>query len=274
MARGLDHVVVAVRDLDAAGRTFAALGFTVTPENHHSWGTANRLIQLDGFFLELLGIANPGLIPEASGNAFSFGAFSRDFLVAREGGSMLVLESSDADEDRRAFVDAGMSVFNPFSFERIANLADGGTAQVAFDLTFVRDPAGPGIGYFTCHNKYPENFWKAAFQSHENGARRIKAIYIVAENPADHEVFLSNFCGVDEARAVLSGLSLATPRGDVVVLSPEGYADLTGVAAAAASSARLPEIAAIEIECAGLDARKVVPPDELFGLTLILSPAD
>lgn len=32
MVRGLDHVVVAVRDLEAAGQAWADLGFTVTPK--------------------------------------------------------------------------------------------------------------------------------------------------------------------------------------------------------------------------------------------------
>ena len=138
MVRGLDHLVVAVNDLGAAGRAYADLGFTLTPENRHPWGTANRLIQLDGFFIELLAIADAGLVPEPTGNSFSFGAFNRDFLKRREGASMLVLESRDPGQDRAEFERAGLQLFEPFSFERVANLADGSTAKVAFDLTFVK----------------------------------------------------------------------------------------------------------------------------------------
>ena len=56
MARGLDHLVHAVRDLDAAGELYGRLGFTVGARNRHPWGTHNRIVQLPGFFIELLAI--------------------------------------------------------------------------------------------------------------------------------------------------------------------------------------------------------------------------
>ena len=272
MVRGLDHLVVAVNDHEAAGRAFEAHGFTVSPENRHPWGTANRLVQLDGFFIELLSIADPAHIPEAEGKTFSFGAFNRDFLKKREGASMLVLESTDPAQDRRDFEKAGLDMFEPFSFERIANLADGSTAKVAFDLTILHDPLSPKIGYFTCHNRYPENFWKPAFQSHENGAESVQAVYLLAGDPSDHHEFLGGFSGQREMRATSLGLELETPRGKISVLNPTAYRALVGEDAAKAVPGELPLIAALEIACSSLKERKVVPASQLFGLTLILSP--
>ncbi|WP_428687508.1 VOC family protein [Roseibium sp.] len=274
MVRGLDHLVVAVKDLEAAGRAYSELGFTVTPENRHPWGTANRLVQLDGFFIELLGVADPALIPEPSGNSFSFGAFNRDFLNKREGASMLVLESQGAVADRSGFHRSGLQMFDPFSFDRMANLADGSTVKVAFDLTFVRDPLSPEIGYFTCHNKYPENFWKPAFQSHVNGAKGVRSVYLLAADPSDHHEFLSAFAGQREMRATSLGLELQTPRGRISVLSPRAYQLLAGEAAASSVRGEIPQIAALEIACSGRTAREVIPADRLFGLTLILSPEE
>ncbi|MCV0426088.1 MAG: VOC family protein [Roseibium sp.] len=274
MVRGLDHLVVAVNDHEAAGRAFEKLGFTVTPENRHSWGTANRLVQLDGFFVELLSIADPALIPEPEGKTFSFGAFNRDFLKKRQGASMLVLESHDPAQDRQDFERAGLEQFDPFSFERIANLADGSTAKVAFDLTILRDPLSPEIGYFTCHNRYPENFWKPAFQTHENGAGEVRAVYMLAGDPSDHHEFLGGFSGQREMRATSLGLELETPRGKISVLNPTAYRALVGDDAFQSVQGELPLIAALEISCSSLSERKVVPASQLFGLTLILSPAD
>ncbi len=270
--RGLDHLVVAVKDLEAAGRAYSELGFTVTPENRHPWGTANRLIQLDGFFIELLSVADPGLIPAASGNGFSFGEFNQDFLCGREGASMLVLESGGAEVDRSEFLSAGLDVFDPFSFERIANLADGSTAKVAFDLTILKDPKSPNIGYFTCHNKYPENFWKPSFQSHANGGKRVSTVYLLARDPSDHHEFLGKFIGQREMRATSLGLELQTARGKIFVLTPGAYRSLVGAEAADAVSGDLPQIAALEISCEGQEEPRVVPADKLFGLTLVLSP--
>ncbi|MEO1112592.1 MAG: VOC family protein [Pseudomonadota bacterium] len=274
MLRGLDHIVVAVHDLDAAGKAYEALGFTVTPENRHPWGTANRLIQLNGFFIELLSVAEPGLITETVGTEFSFGAFNRTFLAKREGASMLVMESRDASVDRQDFEKVGLSLFEPFSFERVAHLPDGTTAKVAFDLTILRDPLSPEIGYFTCHNKYPENFWKPPFQSHSNGAKEIETIYLVAEDPSDHHEFLGGFTGQREMRATSLGLELETARGKILVLNPAGYRSLVGDRAADALNGDLPQLAAIEIRTETAGRTGVFPATELHGLTLILSSGD
>ena len=59
MPRGLDHVVHAVSDLEGAARLYRRLGFTVGARNRHSWGTHNHVVQLPGFFIELLTVAEP-----------------------------------------------------------------------------------------------------------------------------------------------------------------------------------------------------------------------
>ena len=47
-ARGLDHLVLAVRDLDRAADFFTGLGFTLTPRAEHPFGTSNHLAIMDG----------------------------------------------------------------------------------------------------------------------------------------------------------------------------------------------------------------------------------
>jgi catechol 2,3-dioxygenase-like lactoylglutathione lyase family enzyme len=51
----LDHVVIAVHDLKAAQRTYAALGFAITPGARHPNGTQNSMVRFsDGGYLELI----------------------------------------------------------------------------------------------------------------------------------------------------------------------------------------------------------------------------
>ncbi|MEP0236140.1 VOC family protein [Roseibium sp.] len=273
MARGLDHVVVAVRDLDAAAKAWAELGFTVTPENRHAWGTANRLVQLDGFFIEILTVADESLIVEASEGDFSFGAFNRNFLKTRQGASMLVAEGVDPDQDRADFQRLGLTTYAPFSFERVANFKDGSTGKVGFDLTFLTDPLIPDLAFFTCRNRYPETFWNSDFQRHDNGAAAIGAIYMVASDPSDHHEFLGGFTGQREMRATSLGLEVQTPRGLISVLNPDAYRHLVGDAAANEVTSSSPQIAAVEVVCDGLVSRKVIPADEALGITAILTPA-
>ncbi len=176
----IDHLVVAVRDLAAAAARYEALGFTVTPRASHpdEMGTANRLVQFAGHnFIELLEVDRPerlvGHDLKAVPPRFSFGAFNRDYLKAGAGLSMLVLAGRDSAADVARFAHAGLQTYAPFDFGRRAILPDGSEVEVAFSLAFATDPAMQRAACFTCHNRFPENFWKPAFQDHANGVERI-----------------------------------------------------------------------------------------------------
>jgi hypothetical protein len=157
MPRGLDHIVHAVRDLDAAAEFYRRAGFCVGARNRHAWGTHNHIVQFPGVFIELLTIGEPELIKAGAPGTFSFDTFTRDFLARGEGLAMLVLEGKDAAGDAAAFRDAGIGDFRPFHFERDANVPTGPT-PVAFSLAFAADENAPDIGAFTCQQHHPENF--------------------------------------------------------------------------------------------------------------------
>ena len=61
MLRAIDHLVVAVTDLDGAVKTYGDLGFTVVPGGRHTGGaTENALIGFrDTSYLELVGFTEP-----------------------------------------------------------------------------------------------------------------------------------------------------------------------------------------------------------------------
>ena len=228
--RGIDHIVHAVKDLDAARKAYERLGFTLTPYAEHPWGTRNFLVQLDGAFLEVLDVVDPSKMEEADLDAFSFGAYNRDFLAGGEGMSMLVLDSADPDGDRAAFRKAGLATYAPFSFERIAGQPDGTKAKVAFDLTFTTHPDLPDVAFFTCRNRYPENFWKSAYQQHANGARGMGGAVLVTPRPADLHEFIEGFTGIRELKVTSFGIECRTARGSFDVISPEGFLALYGPA--------------------------------------------
>ncbi len=229
MARGLDHVVHAVRDLDACAALYARLGFQVGARNRHDWGTHNRLVQLPGFFVELLTVAEPDKLG-ADGLSRLFGAHNRDFLARHEGLSGLLLESRDAVADAASFRDAGVAASEALRFAREGRRPDGTSIRVGFSLAFARDPAGAEAVFATCQQHFPDNFWNPAFQQHRNGATGVAGIVMVAENPSDHHVFLSAFTGERELLATSNGISVATPRGSIQVMEPSAYERRFGVA--------------------------------------------
>lgn len=194
--RRIDHIVVAVHNLDGAGKFYHRLGFQVGTRNQHPWGTENRLIQFGSSFIELITIgshANP--IPSHDTRHFSFGAFIKDYLDKREGLAMLVLSSQDAPRDAATFARSGIGDFETFSFERNGVRSDGAKVRVAFSLAFARDRDASDTGFFVCQQHLPENFWDSRYQQHANGARAITAVAFSTSTPEQHVAFFTAFTG-------------------------------------------------------------------------------
>jgi hypothetical protein len=284
--RGIDHLVIAVRDLDFAGRFYEQLGFKVGGRNRHPWGTANRIVQLQGCFLELVTVEDEGLVPPHAERHFSFGRFVSDYLSRREGLAMLVLESSDADLDARAFGRARIGSFEPFHFERRGTRPDGSETRVAFTLAFARDPAAPGIGFFTCQHHFPENFWSPAFQDHPNKASAVAAVSLVSPEPGRHTPFLAPFTGADPAERGEGDLTFALGRGRIDVMTPDDAAETfgsvevdPGSASLAAFAVRVPDVARLELILGSADipfqrigSRFVVPASAAMGVAIAFEP--
>src|SRR5262245_31264678 len=178
--RPIDHVVLAVHDLDRAAARYERLGFTLTPRAFHDdrMGTSNRLAQFRGrSFIELLEVDRPDkLDPHDFSRVppfFSFGDHNRLALDEREGPSILVFAGDDARPDIRRFEAAALSTLSPFDFERQARLPDGTEVTVAFTLAFAQSPEMPRVAFMVSQNRAEEFFWKAEYQSHPNGVQAI-----------------------------------------------------------------------------------------------------
>jgi hypothetical protein len=284
LPRGLDHIVHAVRDLDAAGEFFCRAGFTVGARNHHPWGTHNRIVQLKNCYIELLEIGEPEKIQPHTARSFSFGAFNRDFLVARQGFSMLILNSANAADDARSFKASKISEFEMFDFAREGKKPDGTVVKLAFSLAFASDAKSPNVRFAVCQHHYPENFWNPAFQTHANGATGVPGAVMVADNPTDHHIFLKAFTGVSDLHSSSIGITAHTENGDIEIIEPVSYRDQFGVSIAASGEGmtlnalrfEVADIAQAEtlLRQAGIAphrhvGRLIVPPELALGATLV-----
>ena len=183
MPHGLDHIVHAVRDLDAAAKFYASAGFAVGSRNRHPFGTHNRIVQMTNCYIEIVEIAEPEKIAPHAARSFSFGAFNCDFLARHEGFSMVLLNSREASLDARAFEAAGIGGFDVFNFAREGKRPDGSIVKLAFSLAYAADPASPDARFAACQHHYPENFWDPAVQVHPNGSRKVIGVTMVANDP-------------------------------------------------------------------------------------------
>jgi hypothetical protein len=289
MPHGLDHIVHAVRDLDAAAAFYANASFTVGARNRHPWGTHNRIVQLKNCYIEILTVAEPEKIAPHGARSFSFGAFNRDFLASREGFSMLILNSSNAVEDARAFESSGISNFNVFDVAREGTRPDGTPVKLAFSLAFAQDPVSPNVSFAVCQHHFPENFWDPAFQTHANGAKAVPGAELVAHRPASHGAFLKAFTGASELHSSSIGVGAHTQNGDIEILAPMSFRDRFGVSSdllagegmvLGAMRFAVADIAQAEalhrkngIASHHHGGRLVVPPNVAHGATLIFEAA-
>lgn len=282
MAHGLDHVVHAVRDLDAAAHLYRRLGFTTGARNRHPWGTHNVLIQLPGFFVEVLTVAEPEKL-EDDGFSRMFGRYNQSFLERDEGLSLLILESRDAAADAAAFKARGIAVGEAMRFERDGKRPDGSVVRVGFSLAFADDIAAPWLHFATCQQHHPENFWNPDFQHHANSATGIAGVVMVAHDPAAHRDFLAAMTGRD-VRTDAAGLFVETARGRITVTTSAAFAAEYNVApppvdagarlaalrfAVTDIAAAEDALAAGEVEAQVESDRLVIAPGTAMGATVV-----
>jgi catechol 2,3-dioxygenase-like lactoylglutathione lyase family enzyme len=286
MTRRIDHLVVAVHDLDQAGSFYQRLGFQVGARNRHPWGTENRIVQLPSSFIELITVGEGAAIAPHRASAFSFGAFVQDYLRGREGLAMLVLDSQDAKADAALFSESGIGSFEPFHFERSGRRPDGSETKVAFTLVFTSAENSPKAGFFVCQQHFPENFWNPEFQRHDNKATQISSVTLAAPSPERLRSFLRAFTGVQPASPEGDDLSFRLGESHIDVLTPDDAAEIYGSVEAELDQPSFVAFAVrvedIHRQAQGLDSadipyqhigsRLIVPASAAFGVAIAFEP--
>ena len=213
---GIDHAVVMVKDLDAAAANWKRLGFTISPRGTHSakMGSGNYTIMLDPDYIELLGV-----LADTEHNAPA-----RAFLANREGIERIAFTAVDSAAGAEEIRARGYEPIGPTDFERPVPMPDGSLSAAKF-RTFqwpVAEAPG-GIRIFACQHKTRETVWIPELMKHANGAKRLKQVLIVSNEPAKDAGHLERLIDgrvrteADGAIAVPSG----SDRADFVFLTKD-----------------------------------------------------
>jgi hypothetical protein len=193
----IDHVVILVPDLYAAGSAFEAAGFQVTPQTRHSpaMGTANRCVMLQGgTYLEIMGI-----VAETPANAPW-----RRLLSNAAGIRGFALRSSDIEVSVQQLVSRGIAAEPVRHFSRVTN--DG---ELRFSITRIDPPATPGLQCLVCQHHTADLLWRPETMVHPNGAASLISVAL------PHASSLSAFASDEslEAIAVAVGADRLTFAG-------------------------------------------------------------
>ena len=167
MLTGVDHIVLAVSDLDAATAGLRKVGFHVVPGGVHPVGTENALVPFpDGTYIEVIGF--PKRI-----------ASHRWWSLLQRGGGLVDLcaRTSDITADIEAFRNAGVSYTDPRPLGR--------TRPDGFQLRFnVAHPIEDvGVVTFLVEDLTPRSERVPTGIFHENGALGLERVRIVVSDP-------------------------------------------------------------------------------------------
>ena len=167
MLLGIDHIVIAVRDLDAAARDYEKLGFTVVPGGKHPVGTHNVLIGFaDGAYIELI-------------------AFYRDnpdhrwwaALQRGEGFVDFCMQTDDLIGDTVRLRAAGVKIDDPIPWSRAR--PDG--YQLKWLLSLARDEHR-GVAPFLIQDETPRDERVPPQTKHANGAAGIATVTVSVDD--------------------------------------------------------------------------------------------
>lgn len=170
--RGIDHVVVLVRDLDRARSAYERLGFTLTPRGYHTLGSQNHCIVFGRDYVELLAVPKPHPAMQ----------FFSDFLATGEGLGAIALATDDAESAQRELVASGVAAEAPLDFSRPVELPEG-ARDAKFRIVQLAAADTPGCRTFLCQHFTPDLVWREEYGSHAVGVTAIAAIGIVVEDP-------------------------------------------------------------------------------------------
>lgn len=252
---GIDHPLVAVRDIDAMRARYEALGFRMTPVGRHPWGTCTSLAIFHDCLVELMGIYDETLIDEKALEGFSFGRTVRDDLRAREGVSLCALHSDDADKDAATLAARGFACQGTIGFGRDVVLPDGRPDRTATTLKILACDDLPRLSNFACQQHRRDLVEVPAWMDHPNGCTGYAGVAILAERNDWHRVRarLAGLYGEPALFETADGFGAHTDNGDFAVLDRAAATERYGQIPPEIAGDLRPCYLAIEISAPDLD---------------------
>jgi catechol 2,3-dioxygenase-like lactoylglutathione lyase family enzyme len=245
---GIDHVIVAVRDLERARMGWTRLGFTLTPRGRHLgadglWGTANYCIMFARDYLELLGFVAPD----------EHALRLQRFLDRREGAMAVAFAPAGQIEAAAAALAAlGLHPSEPRALGRQLELP-AGTVVPRFSLLSLPPEETPALDCFLCGHLTPELLRRPEWLAHPNGARGLRCIYVLAGDTAPLLPAYDRLFGIHEVTTTDALVGVRTGPHRILFSTPDDFETMfPGIELPA--DFPLPGIAAIEFAVARREA--------------------
>ena len=194
----LDHVLIAVRDLDITRDFYSTLGFRVTPEGvHPGRGTSNRLVVFGPEYLELISVREPG------GKLFRPNL--APFLKKREGLFLFAIGTTELDARVKDLRAKGVSISNPITGGRQAG---NGSAAYSWTQAEIDPKDTPGCQTFLIqHNHaFDDRYTEPPNPTdHPNGVIGIHSLTLSTINPQESADVWKELFGLQQTHDCQNG---------------------------------------------------------------------
>jgi catechol 2,3-dioxygenase-like lactoylglutathione lyase family enzyme len=258
MIDAIDHIVIPVRDLDAAIADYSFLGFTVVPGGRHTGlNTHNALIAFDdGCYFELIAFfAEPAPRVHWWYEALQQVGGLTDFCVL----------SDNLEADVAALRQAGVELSAPFAMNR--ERPDG--YRISWELAVNQGDARRGLVPFFIRDITPRDERVPRERIHRNGVRGVESLAIVVAEidsiQSVYEIALKRNgerIRRDDLRA--EGLQFPLGRHQLQLIKPQ---DSSG---AAAERLRTRGPCLMEVKLIGGESRGVLDTIRSHGARIVL----
>lgn len=212
---GIDHVIIAVRDLERARQGWSRLGFTSTPRGRHiGQGTANHCIMFENDFLELLGIVDPG------DNVERLAAF----LARREGArNVAFAPAGNAEDARSALLERGLHPSEVAALGRRMELPEGPVIP-RFGLIGWAAEDTPGLPEsFVCAHLTPELMRRPEWLVHPNGADGLRGVHVLVEYTDPLLPAYDRLLGIQHVTTTDTVAAVRVGRHRIVFSTPDDF---------------------------------------------------
>jgi catechol 2,3-dioxygenase-like lactoylglutathione lyase family enzyme len=212
---GIDHVIIAVRDLERARQDWSRLGFTLTPRGRHSGqGTANHCIMFENDFFELLGIVDP------ADNVERLAAF----LARREGARAVAFAPAGTAEDARsALLERRLHPSELHALSRQMESPEGPLIP-RFNLIGLAAEDAPGLpASFVCAHLTPELMRRPDWLAHPNGANGLRGIHVLVESTAPLLPAYDRLFGIQHVTTTDTVAVVHVGRHRIVFSTPDDF---------------------------------------------------
>ena len=219
---GLDHVGIAVRDLETAKKTYRNLGFTVFGGSKHpGLGTRNSGPGFESGYLELLAVWD---------RTKAIGGMLATFLEKHEGGLFVGLDVSPVDETAKLLRDRGFAVHGPEAASAVEDTEQHDQPPNYGSWRFLGFPGGPipaahqpvkssDTVFFLQYDPFVGNV-------HANTAKRLTAVWmgvtdLKASVPTYESMGFRASRKLPVAQLGAHGQEIEAGQGSILLLQPE-----------------------------------------------------